>query len=381
MHHRWILLLVFTVAVSADDSTTTTTTAATTVPPEEPPYFDTPVDVSSFDVECDAVAAWLDYERNVGDAVTLAANQPKVTLEHLEANKVRGWKPQSPPAEGFHPSTATLLCITYTYEKKHPQAAVIHNSWGKRCTRHIIVTNKPSVDGVDQTDVLSLEPRGGEHNDNLWMKTVAILEALASRSDLSDYDYYFMGGDDVMMMPSNLRRLISEPGNTLMHRAGTPLFFGTRFVFAPGDQVHINLDDWRSIDTLGTWDTQTEFLSGAGYVFNRHALHVVVQGTQNRLCNPDLRSHAEDVYIAGCFQNFGVLPRDTRDAQGEDRVQVMTPYHMAVQSQNTAYTWWFRDYKPVPTPLGSEIASKHSFVWHYMGPGDVRKMTGLYESD
>jgi hypothetical protein len=329
------------------------------------------------DVNCDGVRDWLQEELTVGEKEAFDLNNEAPLPQMLEA-KVRV-APRSATFTEFK-----LLCITYTYDKANPKAAVLHDTWGRNCTRHIIITNKwpEDIAGVDKADVFVMEPPGGEHGENLWQKTMAIFQTLVQRPDTADYDYFFMGGDDVMMLPPNLQKVFNEPGVKQLHLQGTPLFLGTRFVSPIGDKVLIDqASHARAAGTLDFHGLQQEFLSGAGYAMNTAAMHLAAVAFKNKHggCNPGMRSHAEDLYLAVCLEDaFGIGPRDVRDPQGEDRIMAMSPGHMHPQAVDAGYSWWYRDFKPIQYPVGGDIVSRHNIVWHYVTPDDVRKMTKQY---
>jgi len=338
------------------------------------------LEFTDVDLDCAGALEQFDYEVDTGDQEAFDANNEgggNPTVPSLEK------KPRLAHKFSGH-QEYPLLCLTYTYEKANHKAAVLHNAWGPYCTRHIIITNVGPIAGVDDKDVVVLLPDGGESNDNLWEKTRAFIKRLALDDDsvkpdvrFADYDYIFVGGDDVQLIPPNLQAIFNEPATRSIHDAGGPMFIGTRFVSPPGGSVTLN--DHSDIDNAVGYERHGEFLSGSGYILNKQAVQLLNANIRNGKCWPGLRTHAEDVYIAKCLEEqSAVLPRDTKDAQGEDRVIVMTAGHMSPQAHDPDYTWWFRDFKPFNHPRGRDIVSRHLITFHYVSPDDVKRLTKQY---
>lgn len=261
-----------------------------------------------------------------------------VNPEHI-LDKIRIW----PEAKKGSP---TILCATYTHEKKHAAASFMHRAWGHKCDQHVLFSDKTDIEGVKPPHrVVVVKPEGGEAYSNMWQKIRAMLAFLRNDPDFEQFDYFFFSGDDCFMFPENMRKFLLEPEIVMLTAAGTPLHLGYRF--------------------LSTY--KVEFLSGAGYVLNKAAVHLIVDVMlQQPECNPNTHQPFEDVYISTCLQSIGIHPRDAKDSFGEDRFIVMSPYHMAAQANNRDYTWWFRDYRDHEIPHGLNIVSRDCIVLHYI---------------
>ena len=64
---------------------------------------------------------------------------------------------------------------------------------------------------------------------------------------------------------------------------------------------------------------------GAGYVLNKAALKLLADNLDNQKCRPHQHVFAEDVNVAHCLAVNGVVPYDTRDANGGERFHPFTP--------------------------------------------------------
>ena len=315
-----------------------------------------------------------------------------------------------------------LLCVTFTYVKQNDKAALLNKAWGTRCHRHIVITNKDNglSDKIagGKKNVVELTPMGGEGYSNMWQKTRATLlyfkkqqevrtrqnEEAAKTAEagptkpakkrlsfkvrsekdglldaqhkgggegeeaepnmgpgdeiiLTAYDYIFFAGDDVLLIPENLHRMVNEPPVEGMHQMGVPLHFGYR-------QITV---------------ADIPFISGAGYVLNSAALQLMTLIALNdkAACSPDLHASAEDVYLAMCLQKaLGVVSRDTRDAFGEDRFNILNVDMLMWETRDIAFSWWWRDYRDRPVPRGLNVMSRDSILIHYIQTDDdLRKWT------
>ena len=107
-----------------------------------------------------------------------------------------------------------------------------------------------------------------------------------------DYDLFHLGGDDMYVIPENLKlryaqTLPSTSGNTT---TTPPIFMGA---WAPhGD---------------------TKFVcGGGGYTLNQPALTALVEQSLPR-CFPNTKASFEDRLVTRCLGDIGIVPRDTRD--------------------------------------------------------------------
>jgi hypothetical protein len=221
--------------------------------------FRSPTKIEFIDVDddCEDTAKWLAEERLHEPHITLL-NSPRINTTFLIDRK------QHIAPAFSNTNDYTLLCLTYTYVKALPKAALIHNTWGKNCTRHVIVTNEGDPENVDPTDVIRFVPDGiGETYRNLWMKTRGFLKRLAYQvPGLGDYDFYFFGGDDVFMIPPNAQALFNEPSVRTANENGAPLLFGHRMVSPIGDRITLP-DTNESVLTTSGHELQKAFVLGA----------------------------------------------------------------------------------------------------------------------
>jgi hypothetical protein len=244
-----------------------------------------------------------------------------------------------------------ILCVTFTFAGKKPAAAHARKYWGKRCDRHVLITNDAGVEGIAREDALLVNQTGGEAWLNAWQKTRAAIRTLHEAPWIDEYEFAFFGGDDVMLVVENLRKMMDAPEMRYAHEAGAPLHFGH----------------------LSSIPKQSRFIAGAGYAMNTAALHLMAARLQSPMCNPSLRASAEDVYLSQCLQLVGVVPHDTRDIYGEDRFTVFNPtHHVEIVRKWDWVDWWIK-YRDRQVPQGLDMMSRDFINMHYISIPDMTK--------
>lgn len=178
-----------------------------------------------------------------------------------------------------------LMCLIYTIEKNHDAAKAVRDTWASRCDGFVVMST-----AEDPTLPSALVTHDGpEEYNNIWQKVRSIWKYV-HYSYLEEFDWFFIGGDDLFIIPSNLRSYLVGLNTT------GPQFVGRRFQI-PGGQLFNS--------------------GGAGYGLNRAALKLLVAHLDSAACHPSQRVFAEDVNVAHCLATQGVLPVDTRDGLTE----------------------------------------------------------------
>jgi len=146
----------------------------------------------------------------------------------------------------------TLMCLVYTIAKNHPAAAACRDTWASRCDGFVVMSNEadPSLPSAHVTH------EGPEEYGNIWQKVRSIWKYVQT-AYAADFDWFFIGGDDLFVIPSNLRAYLHSPAmlEASMHGA-KPIFFGRRFQIPHGQLFNSG---------------------GAGYGLNRAALKLLVE--------------------------------------------------------------------------------------------------------
>lgn len=138
-----------------------------------------------------------------------------------------------------------ILCSMYTYDKKHStNLQTIVDIWAWKCDGFFAASTL--TDPV--LGAANLTHEGEENYHNMWQKVRSIWGYIYENY-LDDYDYFWLGGDDVLLIVENLRNYLVEVDGNVTDAANTPIFLGS-IVGDGGGFVH----------------------GGPGYVLNREAL-------------------------------------------------------------------------------------------------------------
>lgn len=246
----------------------------------------------------------------------------------------------------------TLLCIIYTYGKKHPAARVAFETWMPRCDGALVLSD------TNETDLaIAIPHEGPEEWGNIWQKTRANWRYVYEYY-LNDFDYFVFGGDDMFILPSNLKRYLASEDVRHASKDGTyPVYLGRRFK-ANGNPDRI-------------------FNSGgAGYVFNRAALMLLYDNFDQGTCQPKLKGFWEDVMVAQCLRKAqpSIDAFDTRDPQGRERFHPFQPGHHLTY-RPTPNDWYVK--YSIDLKFAEDCCSPESVSYHYVKPDLVLHMDSI----
>jgi glycoprotein-N-acetylgalactosamine 3-beta-galactosyltransferase len=186
-----------------------------------------------------------------------------------------------------------LMCLVYTMADAHAnRIRAMRDTWAGGCDGFLAFSTKSDP----RFPVISLEHEGPESYDNMWQKVRSIWR-FVGKNYLEEFDFFFIGGDDLFVMPHNLKTYLAS----LVYKDGADpetkeYFVGRRF--NPGGHDPFNS-------------------GGAGYSLSRATLRKFLANMDdNQRCSAKARTSMEDVMIARCLKNLGIHYTDTRDANG-----------------------------------------------------------------
>ena len=202
------------------------------------------------------------------------------------------------PAQGKH--THRILCGMYTHDGNRDLARAAAITWGYKCDGFLAF----STNTVPELGMVRLEHDGPEVYDNMWQKTRSILAYMHDHY-ADDYDYFHLGGDDVLLIVENLRRFLIQFEQVHKNSPDQPLFLGQE---------------------RGKLNGKSEgVVGGAGYLVNRVALRRLMTHILPT-CKVDTKNAAEDRIISFCFKQDGILPGESRDLEtGEQMFHCKSP--------------------------------------------------------
>jgi len=246
---------------------------------------------------------------NISNGTYTDANQRRLAEESNEAVEEGQFIDNSTIATANTNTTSVaprILCAVYTHSAKHEtnlQAAV--DTWAWKCDGFFAastVTNE-TLGAVD------LPHQGEEKYQNMWQKTRSIW-AYIHDNYVDDFDYFLLGGDDLLLIVENLRNFLAEA--TESNPAGAndnniPVYLGS--------QYPMNEEEY--------------YCSGApGYILNRVAVKRLIAEVL-QTCWSDKEVSSEDRFLAYCLKSIGIRCGDTADAKGQQRFHGMDPKWIA----------------------------------------------------
>jgi len=208
-----------------------------------------------------------------------------------------------------------ILCMVYTVYlpgDEHKNLKAQAGTWAGQCDGFIAASNFTDH-SVGAIDLLHLGP---EEYGNMWQKTRSIL-AYAHDNYREDYDFFYMGGDDIFVAVDNLRAHLDGPevselengyvdiialhlskslGTTTENLRPRPLLFGS--------PMH--------------WKGCLFPSGGSGYTLNRAALDIFAEDGLPSF-SPNTTDPREDLFIGSYFCSKGVFVSDSRDANNGTR--------------------------------------------------------------
>ena len=248
-----------------------------------------------------------------------------------------------------------IMCIVYTMEKvHHTNIRVIRETWGPGCDGFLAFSTADDP----RIPAISIPHDGEEAYENMWQKVRSIWK-FVGKHYLEDFDFFFQGGEDLYVLPQNLRSVLAD---LVEDPAKDDFFGGRRF----------------------QWGTQEIYFNsgGAGYTLSQATLRKLRDtGLDHPRCFKDKHSSMEDVFVARCLKNaFGIDVVDTRDDQERERFHPFGPagHYNWRPPQNGGRDWYEVYNRKWPPKLGAQCCAPDSVSFHYLKkPAMVRHIHAL----
>ena len=124
-----------------------------------------------------------------------------------------------------------IFCGIYTMEANHKgNVQATRETWGKRCDGFVAFSTVTD-DSIPSVNILH---KGEEKYDNMWQKSRSIWKYIAAHY-LETFDYFLMGGDDMLYMVENLRHYLMSDEIANYSEEHNGMFLGRRFW--PGTKI------------------------------------------------------------------------------------------------------------------------------------------------
>lgn len=197
----------------------------------------------------------------------------------------------------------TVLCLMYTMETQHATSVrAARETWAGGCDGFLAFSTRSDP----RLPAIALPHVGPEAYDNMWQK-IRSMWTFVSKHYVRDFDYFIIGGEDLYILPGNLRAYLATVGSP--------------------DQVHFLGRRFKGRGRSNYFNS-----GGAGYVLSRAALERLAPLLNTKQCGALAHTSMEDVMVAQCLRKaLGVNISDTRDAQGRERFHPFSP--------GTHYNW------------------------------------------
>lgn len=233
-----------------------------------------------------------------------------------------------------------ILCMVYTMADAHAgRIRAMRETWAGRCDGFLAF----STESDPRIPAISLPHEGAEAYGNMWQKVRSIWRFVGEHY-ADEFDYFFLGGDDLFVIPENLRSYLST-----LESSDEDHFVGRRFK-GYGQSNYFNS-------------------GGAGYALSRGLLKRYYSVLDDKGCAPHATTSMEDVNTAACLRNvLGVGLTDTRDAQGRERFHPFAPgTHYTYKPTHDKNMGWYEDYnKEWGIKLGADCCAPDSVSFHYI---------------
>ena len=210
--------------------------------------------------------------------------------------------------------------------------------------------------------LFSFVPSSTNNNINKQWQKVRSIWRFVGTHYLEDFDFFFQGGEDLYVLPQNLRSVLADQ---VADPTTEDFFGGRRFQWGKSD-VFFNS-------------------GGAGYALSqatlRKLVHTEGSGLDDKDCFPTMHSSMEDVFIAKCLKKvFDIGVVDTRDDQERERFHPFGPSgHYNWRPPIPPATDWYQNYNKLwPPKLKEQCCAPDSVSFHYLKkPAMVRHIHSL----
>lgn len=210
------------------------------------------------------------------------------------------------------------------------KAMAIRKSWGKYCHPLIFVTNQTAGIKVDWAD--GYEGIAGK-SFRCWQFAYEYFVQHVR----PPVDFILKADTDTFIMGQNMHKYLRRFDPTLPH------YIGRQFVNPSG----------------------VSFVAGTAIILSRSSLAIFYEASHSgrENCSVDafrLFGPAEDLALASCLKEVGVLPHNTQDSVGRERFMVFNPDAMYMRS----FPAWYSAFS-FNTRNDADCCSEEAVAFHY----------------
>ena len=214
--------------------------------------------------------------------------------------------------------------------------AAVNATWGRRCDKLVYLITNTSLRGIPgQYDVINVDIP--DKRQTLTEKSV-FANTWMYEHHLEEFDWFLKADDDTYVVMENMKFMLSR------FNASVPGYIGCQFKhFAP----------------------QGYHSGGAGYLFNRAGLRLLVEQGYRRPGHCRMGGGAEDIETGRCAAKAGVRTLDQLDSQRRETFFPSNVYANVVGPMPD----WAKSYmrSGAGTRVGLECCSPLLVSFHYTG--------------
>lgn len=264
-----------------------------------------------------------------------------------------------------------LCAVPTTWNSSLYKIRRIQRTWGTLCDIMVWCVSEEfelppqSEVGLGDIVVVGTEHHASPKYRNIWDKVHRMWVKIADKY-IDDAEWFLKVDDDTYLYPDNLREF------TKFYNPRIPRYFG-----------HVLYQEWK--------DNNIVFNAGGAYVLSREALLRVAQRmrplsyTEEDVYGNQCRHHtgsADDLWIAACLRDLGIVADNTLDEQGRMRfMPFRRSAHEGHERRAQDENAWFWKYKPAITGTGanccvppSEVINVHGYKSNEGDDADYQKL-------
>mmetsp|Transcript_13181 Transcript_13181/g.23944 ORF Transcript_13181/g.23944 Transcript_13181/m.23944 type:complete len:324 (-) Transcript_13181:320-1291(-) len=243
---------------------------------------------------------------------------PTVSIDISNHNLAVGDDKKNSSTTTTSVSAPSILCLGDTLEDAHAtRIRAIRELWAGGCDGFVAFSNRSDP----RIPAISLEHEGPESYDNMWQKVRSIWRFVGIHY-IQDYDWFYLGGGDLFLMPNNLKAYLASLAHKNESDPTTKEYYvGRRY----------------NHKIRGPYNS-----GGPGYAISRATLVKFLAIIDNeKFCFANERTSAEDVMMGRCLGNLGINFVDTRDALKRERFHPIDPgWHYNWSPAQKQNVWW-----------------------------------------
>ncbi|KAL7542287.1 hypothetical protein ACHAXR_011637 [Thalassiosira sp. AJA248-18] len=249
-----------------------------------------------------------------------------------------------------------VLCLIYTVKNAHStRIRAIRETWAGGCDGFLAFSTKSDP----RLPAIALEHIGPESYGNMWQKVRSIWKFVGMHY-LEQFDWFYIGGDDMFVLPNNLRTyLASLAYKDRSDPRSKDYYVGLR----------------QKLNTY--WNT-----GGAGYALSQATLRKLLTIIDDDVnCYANETTSGEDVRVAKCLNYLGIGLTDTRDANARERFHYFSAgksFHFDKKASraNKYFSEFSKEWGEVKN--GPDCCAPDSVSFHYVKqPAMMRHLQAL----